>query len=197
LLLTLFAIVCFLLVIVVLLQKGRGGGIGAAFGGMGSAAFGTRTGDVFTWVTIVLTALFLLLAVGSVMAVRPPMRTVSEPVFVPAEGEIPDETPIKIVTQTEGAAIRYTLDDSTPNEKSKEFKGSIRVEPGTRIKAIATRTGWISSKVVEAFYGPVTSKPATGDEPETMPGTSKPASGPASVPASTPASAPVGAGAPK
>ena len=50
---TLFVLVCILLIVVILLQKGRGGGLGAAFGGLGSSAFGTRTGDVFTWVTIV------------------------------------------------------------------------------------------------------------------------------------------------
>ena len=62
---TLFIVICVLLIIVVLLQKGRGGGLGAAFGGMGSSAFGTKIGDVFTWVTIVLVALFLLLAIGT------------------------------------------------------------------------------------------------------------------------------------
>jgi len=55
----LFIIVCLMLIVVVLVQKGRGGGLGAAFGGAASSAFGTRVGDVFTWVTIVLTALFL------------------------------------------------------------------------------------------------------------------------------------------
>ena len=59
---TLAAAICVLLIVVVLLPKGRGGGLGAAFGGLGSSAFGTRVGDVFTWVTIVLTALFLVLA---------------------------------------------------------------------------------------------------------------------------------------
>ena len=43
----LFLVICFLLIIIILLQKGKGGGLGAAFGGMGSSAFGTRTGDVF------------------------------------------------------------------------------------------------------------------------------------------------------
>ena len=58
---TLFVITCVLLILVVLLQKGRGGGLGAALGGTGGSAFGTRTGDVLTWVTIVLTSLFLIL----------------------------------------------------------------------------------------------------------------------------------------
>jgi preprotein translocase subunit SecG len=57
---TALVIICILLMIVILLQKGRGGGIGAAFGGGGHSAFGTKTGDVFTWVTVVLAMLYLL-----------------------------------------------------------------------------------------------------------------------------------------
>ena len=59
----LFTIVCIVLIIIVLLQKGRGGGLSAAFGGAGGhSAFGSKTGDVFTWATIVIVGLFLLLA---------------------------------------------------------------------------------------------------------------------------------------
>ena len=59
----LFTVVCIVLIIVVLLQKGRGGGLSAAFGGAGGhSAFGSKTGDVFTWATIVIVGLFLLLA---------------------------------------------------------------------------------------------------------------------------------------
>ena len=79
----LFAVICVLLIIVVLLQKGRGGGLGAAFGGAASSAFGTRTGDVFTWITIVLTALFLLLAIGAALVLRPPTGKVAAPTFQP------------------------------------------------------------------------------------------------------------------
>ena len=63
LLVTMFVLICLLLIGVVLLQKGRGGGLSSAFGGAGGASpFGTKTGDVFTWITVVLAALFLLVA---------------------------------------------------------------------------------------------------------------------------------------
>jgi len=59
-----FIVVCVLLIIIVLLQKGRGGGLSAAFGGAGGqSAFGSKTGDVFTWITIVVVGLFLIMAV--------------------------------------------------------------------------------------------------------------------------------------
>ncbi len=61
---TLFCIVCVLLLIIILLQRGRGVGLAGAFGGAGGqSAFGAKTGDVFTWVTVALTGVFLFLAV--------------------------------------------------------------------------------------------------------------------------------------
>jgi len=60
----LFLLVCFLLIVVVLLQKGRGGGLSGKFGGAGGhSAFGAKTGDFFTWVTVCLAGLFLLIAI--------------------------------------------------------------------------------------------------------------------------------------
>lgn len=60
----LFVISCVTLVLIVLIQKGRGGGLSSAFGGgMASGILGSKTGDFLTWVTIVLAGVFLLLAV--------------------------------------------------------------------------------------------------------------------------------------
>lgn len=60
-----FAVACFLLMVVILLQRGRGVGIAGAFGGAGgaSATFGAKTGDFLTWVTIVGAGILLVLAV--------------------------------------------------------------------------------------------------------------------------------------
>ena len=56
--------VCCFLMIVILLQRGRGGGLVGAFGGGGgSSAFGAKTGDVFTWITVIVATLFIVLAV--------------------------------------------------------------------------------------------------------------------------------------
>jgi preprotein translocase subunit SecG len=68
----LFVLVCVLLIGVILLQKGRGGGLSGAFGGTGGhTAFGTRTGDMFTWVTVVLVGLFVIFASLAVLVFRP------------------------------------------------------------------------------------------------------------------------------
>src|SRR5262245_45143348 len=58
---TLLAIGSVFLILLVLIQRGRGGGLAGALGGMGGySAFGTRAGDVFTRVTIVAAALWIL-----------------------------------------------------------------------------------------------------------------------------------------
>ena len=61
----LFAFLCVFLVLLILIQKGRGGGLSGAFGGAGgNTAFGTKTGDLLTWVTASVFVLFILLAMG-------------------------------------------------------------------------------------------------------------------------------------
>lgn len=64
----LYVLTCFLLLLVVLLQRGKGGDIANAFGGGGTqTAFGARAGaTVLTRATTILAALFMLgsLALG-------------------------------------------------------------------------------------------------------------------------------------
>src|SRR5687767_2762412 len=62
---TVFIIVCIFLILLVLIQKGRGGGLASAFGGAGgNTAFGSKTGDVLTWATSIIFGVFLVLAVA-------------------------------------------------------------------------------------------------------------------------------------
>ena len=151
----LFVIVCVLLILVVLLQKGRGGGLGAAFGGAASSAFGTRVGDVFTWVTVGLVATFLLLAIGTTLAHRPEKQTLAAPILRP--GSSVDNEPVMVtidIDAQEKATIYYTADGTEPDRESTEYDGAIRVKPGTQIKARAYRTSWHTSPVSQGLYGP-------------------------------------------
>ncbi|MBA3312585.1 MAG: preprotein translocase subunit SecG [Planctomycetota bacterium] len=62
---------CFLLIFIILLQRGRGGGLAGAFGGAGGqSALGTKAGDVFTKITVGLAIFWVLLACLSIYALR-------------------------------------------------------------------------------------------------------------------------------
>ncbi len=64
-LLTLFIVLSLFLILLVLIQKGRGGGLSAAFGGVGgNTAFGAKTGDVLTWATSIVFGVFLVLGIS-------------------------------------------------------------------------------------------------------------------------------------
>jgi preprotein translocase subunit SecG len=54
------------MILVILVQRGRGGGLTGALGGMGGqSAFGTKAGDLFTRITIVVAAIWVLLSMAS------------------------------------------------------------------------------------------------------------------------------------
>ena len=60
------------LVLFVLVQRGRGGGLAGALGGRGGqSAFGTKAGDLFTRVTIITAAVWILLCASAVKYFKP------------------------------------------------------------------------------------------------------------------------------
>lgn len=68
---TLLMLVGLFMMLIVLIQRGRGGGLAGAFGGAGgSSAFGTKAGDVFTKITVVCALIWFCLAGFSGMALR-------------------------------------------------------------------------------------------------------------------------------
>ncbi|MEM6552489.1 MAG: preprotein translocase subunit SecG [Planctomycetota bacterium] len=75
----LFIVVSLFMMLVILIQKPKGGGLGGAFGGgAGSgtqqAVFGAKAGDALTWFTIVSFVLFLLIAMGLTWAINPEVQ---------------------------------------------------------------------------------------------------------------------------
>lgn len=189
LLMVLFLIVCLLLIVVVLLQKGRGGGLSGAFGGAGAGggAFGTRTGDVFTWVTIVLTGAFLAFAIIGTVVARPDLGQVVPPMLEPAswpEGDEAKDLKSVSVTMdcgTKGAIIRYTIDGNDPTDKSLAYGNSaVIVKRGQTLRVRAFRAGMEPSPVVTQTYAP----PVPTTSPAAIPDVA-----PAPAPAPTPAPA--------
>jgi preprotein translocase subunit SecG len=106
----LLLIVGLFLIMIILLQRGRGGGLAGAFGGTGGqSAFGTKAGDVFTWITVGTATVWVLLAgiSGCVMrtssdqfarskfaAEAAPEGDITSPAAAAAEGEKKTEEPV-------------------------------------------------------------------------------------------------------
>ncbi len=64
----LIVLTCLFLICLILIQRGKGGGLAGAFGGVGgSSAFGTKSGDVFTKVTMVVASIWICLSMISVV----------------------------------------------------------------------------------------------------------------------------------
>lgn len=62
----LLSVMAIFLILLILVQRGRGGGLAGALGGMGgSSAFGAKAGDVFTRITFVAAAIWILLCIAA------------------------------------------------------------------------------------------------------------------------------------
>ena len=64
---TLLFITALFLILLVLVQRGRGGGLTGALGGMGGqSAFGTKAGDMFTKVTMITAGVWIVLCMVTI-----------------------------------------------------------------------------------------------------------------------------------
>jgi preprotein translocase subunit SecG len=127
LIVTIYVLVCFCLIGVILLQQGKGGDIANAFGGGGSqAVFGARSGaTLLTRATSVLAALFVVLSLvltawgqrgtGSVVGGidAPPLAPVTLPPATPAPATAPAGTAAPTTPPAEGAAGTTTTPPPT------------------------------------------------------------------------------------
>ena len=93
---TIWVLSAILIILLVLVQKGRGGGLGSAFGGAGASLLGTKTGDFLTWVTIGLVAVWLILSVVSAKWFKPKEMDIlrsEAPIAAPAASETAELVP--------------------------------------------------------------------------------------------------------
>jgi preprotein translocase subunit SecG len=179
--------ICAVLMLVILVQKGRGTGLSGAFGGGGGAgsAFGAKTGDVFTWITVGLAALFVVIAITANFifeqskAAAPPVAAAPapapatptpQPVTTPPQ---PVTTP-PITTTAVPAPATGASPTSGPRIKIQPVPGAKKTEPGAtpasgpRIK-IQPAPG---AKTTEPEEG-ARPQPASGQGTQTPPQTSE------------------------
>lgn len=98
----LFVICAVVLVLVILIQKGRGGGLSGAFGGaMAGGILGSKTGDFLTWLTIGLVSVFLILAVVMAKFYRPTITDYVAPGTTQTEQPAESEEPVTTVVPDE------------------------------------------------------------------------------------------------
>ncbi|MHB0947016.1 MAG: preprotein translocase subunit SecG [Sedimentisphaerales bacterium] len=116
LLMGIWILAALILVLIVLIQKGKGGGLSAAFGGIGSSLLGTKTGDFLTWVTISIVGVWLLLSVVAAKWFKPTasefLRNEPAPISAPAPkaetqtAEQPAETQQPAAAETNAPAAK-------------------------------------------------------------------------------------------
>jgi preprotein translocase subunit SecG len=138
------------LIMIVLVQRGRGGGLTGALGGAGGqSAFGAKAGDVFTRITIGAAAVWIILCVLTVKFVG----SGSDPldlggVNTPAAGEV--ESGFKPEDKAGGAGAGKTTGigekiigtekpaSETPATKTPETKTPATETPATKTPATET-----------------------------------------------------------
>ncbi len=73
------------LMLLILVQRGKGGGLTGALGGMGGqSAFGSKAGDAFTKITVITAMIWITLCMVTIAAYNPPPRTAKNQVEEPA-----------------------------------------------------------------------------------------------------------------
>ena len=79
----LFMVVSTVMILVILMQRPKGGGLSAAFGGSSAGSadslLGGRVGDTLTWVTVIAFVLYLGLAISLNMSAGPGAADVAGP----------------------------------------------------------------------------------------------------------------------
>lgn len=95
---TLMLLIAVFLILLVLVQRGRGGGLTGALGGMGGqSAFGTKAGDTFTRITYVTAMVWIFLCMVAVKRLHDPRAS---------NARLPDGVAAAEADETDGAAVK-------------------------------------------------------------------------------------------
>ena len=116
---TLLVFICFLLIIVILVQKPTGGGLVGAFGGAGGVQdfLGAKMGSKITWFTVILFASFVLLSCILTVVANP--NRVTEPAKTPAATTAPaipsaEKPVVEVPEKAPAASTTAPVTETTP-----------------------------------------------------------------------------------
>ncbi|MBR6771392.1 MAG: chitobiase/beta-hexosaminidase C-terminal domain-containing protein [Lachnospiraceae bacterium] len=125
----------------------------AASGETGHSFTGLENGKEYT---LKVRALNEAGAGAEAVATATPQATVlpvaATPVISPAGGSFTQAQTVEITSETEGAAIYYTLDGEDPTEESTVYNAPITVEQSLTLKAIAIKEGMTVSEVASVSF---------------------------------------------
>lgn len=160
-LLTLHMFLGIFLIGLILLQRGRGGGLAGSFGGMGGqSAFGTKAGDMFTRITIVVAVIWILLACVCIVVVDAANKGRFKPgaadtvIKAPAndkagamgdaaaDGKAQDEGAADgkaVIAPDTGKADQPAGDEKKPEDKKDEGAAEAKKPDGAEAKPEATK----------------------------------------------------------
>jgi preprotein translocase subunit SecG len=111
LLMVLLFVTAVFLIVLVLIQRGKGGGLAGALGGMGGqSAFGTKAGDLFTKITIGVAAFWIILCLAAGKGLTPEGSQIKKAIGDTPAAEQKDQAPAN-----NGAPAKSS--DTTPAPK--------------------------------------------------------------------------------
>jgi preprotein translocase subunit SecG len=126
---TLLFLTSVFLILLVLIQRGRGGGLAGAFGGLGGqSAFGTKAGDLFTRITIGVAAFWIVLCAASVKL----LNEGSQPLFDQGLGRSGATAPLD-------AGGAQNASDSKPSATGAEKAAPASETAGTKAETTGTQ----------------------------------------------------------
>ena len=110
------------LMLLILVQRGKGGGLTGALGGMGGqSAFGSKAGDAFTKITVITAMIWITLCMLTIAAFNPPPSAATA---VPDKLEAVDDAIVEdvLATEPETGSMGNSSGETTEESEDKGFQ---------------------------------------------------------------------------
>jgi len=126
------------LILLVLVQRGRGGGLAGALGGMGGqSAFGTKAGDMFTRITVGVAAFWIVLCILATNLLGRQQSLLSSDLGGAVPQAVAPMTPAQPATDLSLPAVPATPPAAEPAEKPADAPAAESATPAAKPAADA------------------------------------------------------------